>query len=65
MNYFHFAFKITVNKSTKKCSLAKDTYVFTHVGHKFISNRAIWNKYASMGSLFFQKHCANPCGAYK
>ena len=33
--------------------MAKDTYVFTHVGHKFISNRAIWNKYASMGSFFF------------
>ena len=34
--------------------MAKDTYVFTHVGHKFISNRAIWNKYASMGSFFFK-----------
>ena len=45
--------------------MAKDTYVFTHVGHKFISNHAIWNKYASMGSFFFQKHCANPCGTYK
>ena len=45
--------------------MAKDTYVFTHVGHKFISNHAIWNKYASMGSFFFQKHCANPYGACK